>query len=83
MFKLVLTAIGCVLAINCMAQFTVSGFVRDGKTEKGAGFHRVYACSELHRLLRESGLADIETYGSLDFEPFKLGSPRLLVVARK
>jgi len=63
--------------------YTEYTFVRDGKTEKRAGFHRVYPCSELYRLLGETGLSDIETYGSLDFEPFKLGSPRLLVVASK
>jgi hypothetical protein len=63
--------------------YTEYTFVRDGTTEKRAGFHRVYSCSELHRLLRETGLTDIQTYGSLDFEPFKLGSPRLLVVASK
>jgi len=63
--------------------YTEYTFVRDGKTEKRAGFHRVYSCSEIHRLLRETGLDGIESYGSLDFEPFKLGSPRLLVVASK
>ena len=63
--------------------YTEYTFVRDGMTEKRSGFHRVYSCSELYRLLRETGLSDIETYSSLDFEPFKLGSPRLLVVASK
>jgi len=45
--------------------------------------HRVYTCSELLRLLREAGFEPFETYGSLSDEPFRLGSPRALLVAMK
>jgi iron complex outermembrane receptor protein len=34
MLKLVMTAIGCLLGLNALAQFTVSGAVRDSKTDK-------------------------------------------------
>ncbi len=45
--------------------------------------HRVYTCSELLCLLREAGFESFESYGSLSGEPFRLGLPRLLLVARK
>src|SRR6478609_1206650 len=34
MFKLGLTAIGCLLGLNALAQFTISGTVRDSKTNE-------------------------------------------------
>ena len=33
-------------------------------------------------MLSEAGFADFETFGSLEREPFRLGSPNLLVVCR-
>jgi hypothetical protein len=34
-------------------------------------------------MLREAGFGRFETYGSLERDPFRLGSPSLLVVAEK
>jgi hypothetical protein len=45
--------------------------------------HRIYSCSEILRMLREAGFRRFETYGSLERDPFRLGSPSLLVVATK
>jgi len=58
-------------------------FLRDGKVEKRSGSQRVYTYRELCRLLEEAGFTDLEGYGSLSREPFKLGSQILLLVATK
>jgi len=58
-------------------------FVRDGRTERRASTHRVYTYRELCGLLAAAGFGDVEAYGSLDREPFRFGSPRLLLVAQK
>jgi SAM-dependent methyltransferase len=58
-------------------------FVRDGKVDRRLGSQRAYSYSELCRLLREAGFSEPEGYGSLAREPFKLGSPRLLLVATR
>lgn len=58
-------------------------FVRNGKAEKRSGSHRIYTYRELCRLLEEAGFADLEAFGSLAKEPFKLGAERLLLVATK
>lgn len=43
--------------------------------------HRVYTFRELVGMLATAGLEVVATFGSLAGEPFRLGSPRLLVVA--
>ncbi len=58
-------------------------FVRNGKVETRPGLQRVYSYCELARMLQEAGFSDIEGYSSLNKDPFKLGSQRLLLVARK
>lgn len=57
--------------------------VREGKMEKSSSSLRIYTYRELRRLLEEAGFANCEGYGSLSLEPFKLGSPRLYLVATK
>jgi hypothetical protein len=56
---------------------------RDERSETKRAVHRIYSCSEILRMLREAGLGRFETYGSLERDPFRLGSPSLLVVATK
>lgn len=58
-------------------------FIKEGKIEKKAGWHRIYSYRELCLLLEEAGLIATEGYGSLTQEPFKLGSQRLFLVATK
>jgi SAM-dependent methyltransferase len=58
-------------------------FIRDGNVDTRPASTRVYGYRELHRMFEEAGLEGCEGYGSLDQEPFRLGSPRLLLVATK
>ena len=58
-------------------------FVRNGKVETRPGVQRVYSYCEIVRLLEEARFVDIESYSSLNLDPFKLGSKRLLLVARR
>jgi SAM-dependent methyltransferase len=58
-------------------------FTRAGVTEKKTASVRVYGYRELCSLLTAAGFGDIEGYGSLDREPFRLGSPILYLVAAK
>jgi SAM-dependent methyltransferase len=57
--------------------------VRGGKPEKWPMSARVHTCREVCRLLEEAGFTKLQTYGSLSREPFRLGSPRLLVVGTR
>ena len=63
--------------------FTEYTFIRDGKVDKRPASQRIYTYSDLVRLLGEAGFETISSYGSLNEEPFKLGSQRLLIVAQK
>jgi SAM-dependent methyltransferase len=56
---------------------------RGDRTEKKRAVHRIYTAREILRMLSEAGLPACETFGSLAGEPFRLGSPTLMVVARK
>lgn len=58
-------------------------FVRDGVVERRAISQRVYTYSELERMLRVAGFAEVAGFSGLDSQPFGLGSQRLLLVARK
>ena len=63
--------------------FTEYTFIRDGKSETRPSSQRVYTFSELSRLLDDSGLKVTASFSSLSGEPFKLGSQKLFLVARK
>ena len=63
--------------------FTEFTFLRDGKTEKRLSSQRVYTYSELSGLLNDAGLEVSASFSSSSGEAFKLGSQRLLLVARK
>jgi SAM-dependent methyltransferase len=56
---------------------------RGDLVENKRALHRIYTCREILRMLGDAGFADFETYGSIGGEPFRLGSPTLLVVASK
>jgi SAM-dependent methyltransferase len=58
-------------------------FVREGKISKYSASVRLYSYRELLGLLDSVGFVDIETYGSVNQEPFSLNSPRVYVVAQK
>ena len=58
-------------------------FVRDGQLERRHGWQRVYTYSELRRLVEEAGFTEVEGYGSLAEEPFRLGSQRLYLTATR
>lgn len=58
-------------------------FIRDGKVETKPASQRVYTYREICRLLDQAGFVGDDAYSSYNREPFKLGSPRLLLVAAK
>jgi len=57
--------------------------IRNGAMEKRSMSSRIYPCREVCRLLEEAGFTDLQPYGSLAKEPFRLGSHGLLIVATK
>ena len=56
-------------------------FERGGKKETGFAKHWIYTAAEIRRMLERAGLQVLECYGSLNCEPFKLGSRELFVVS--
>jgi hypothetical protein len=52
-------------------------------TETKRAVHRIYTCREILRMLSDAGFGSLETCGSVEGEPYRLGSPRLFVVATK
>ena len=61
-------------------EYTLS---RGAETEKRSMSARIYSYRELIRLFEEAGFIEVQGYGSLAREPFRLGSGRALVVATK
>ncbi|MDQ1728904.1 MAG: hypothetical protein QOD33_1029 [Pyrinomonadaceae bacterium] len=58
-------------------------FTQNGITDQRPTSQRIYTYHELVELLQTAGLKVVAAFGSLDEEPFKLGSQRLLLVATK
>jgi len=58
-------------------------FIRDGRAEKKSAFGRIFTYREFCRLVEEAGFEGIEGYASVAQEPYRLGSPNLLLVATK
>ena len=62
-------------------------FIRDGQqgaqTTKKLLSLRLYTYRELSHLLEQAGFADHQAYGSLDWEPFGLGSTWLYLATTK
>jgi SAM-dependent methyltransferase len=63
--------------------FTEYTFVRDGVEDKRPSSQRIYTYRELKDLLHKANLEVLHAYSSLEEEPFKLGSQRLLLVCKK
>ncbi|HLN80144.1 MAG TPA: methyltransferase domain-containing protein [Thermoanaerobaculia bacterium] len=54
---------------------------RGDRVEKKAALHRIYTTREILRLLEHAGFSSVQTFGSIEGEPFRLSSPTLVVVA--
>jgi SAM-dependent methyltransferase len=55
----------------------------EGRAEEKRSSIRVYTYRELTTLLERAGFCDLRSYGSRDLDDFRLGSPRLYIVASK
>ena len=58
-------------------------FLRNGKEDRRLGSHRVYATSEICRMLERTGFTVERLFGGPAGEPFEIGSPRLIIVSRR
>lgn len=58
-------------------------FERAGKRETRTSTQAVYTAAEIARMLRSVGLKPQAFYGGTDGADFRLGSPELLIVAKK
>ena len=58
-------------------------WIRDGRREKCAMSARLHSYREVCRLLEGAGFTGVQGFGSLDQEPFQLGSGRLLLIATR
>jgi SAM-dependent methyltransferase len=56
---------------------------RGDESETKRAVHRIYTTREILRMLSDTGFGGFETCGSVEGEPYRLGSPRLFVVATK
>jgi ubiquinone/menaquinone biosynthesis C-methylase UbiE len=56
---------------------------RGSEVEKKRAVHRIYTTREILKMLMDAGFGEIETFGSVGGEPYRLGSPRLFVVANQ
>lgn len=56
---------------------------RGDRTEKKQAVHRIYTTRDILRMLGDAGFSTFETFGSIQGEPFHLGSPALVVVAER
>jgi SAM-dependent methyltransferase len=58
-------------------------FVRDGVIETRPTSSYAFTTGELCRMHRDAGLRPVELLGSINREPYQLGSPRLILVSAK
>jgi SAM-dependent methyltransferase len=58
-------------------------YIHEGTIDRRTMSARVHTCREVIRLLEQAGFTDVQTYGSLAKEPFRLGSKNLLAVAMR
>jgi SAM-dependent methyltransferase len=58
-------------------------FRRGDEEHHGTSVQHVYTAAEVVRLVREAGFTGTDLYGDPDGTPFRLGSPRLLLVATR
>jgi ubiquinone/menaquinone biosynthesis C-methylase UbiE len=57
-------------------------FEQNGEVESRTAKHWIYTAAEIRRMLERAGFEVLHVYGSLKFEPYKLGSDELIVIAR-
>ncbi|OLF14980.1 SAM-dependent methyltransferase [Actinophytocola xanthii] len=62
---------------------TAFTFRRGDEEHRGTSVQHVYTVAEVSRLVTEAGFTRVELYGDTDGTPFRLGSSRLLLVARR
>jgi SAM-dependent methyltransferase len=58
-------------------------FSRGAEEVAVTALHHVFTCAQIDDLLTTAGFVDIALYAGPDGEPFRLGSPRLLLTARR
>jgi SAM-dependent methyltransferase len=58
-------------------------FRRGDEVHHGTSVQHVYTTAEVTRLVIAAGFTGVERYGDADGSPYQLGSPRLLLVARR
>jgi len=58
-------------------------FRRGDEVHRGTSVQHVYTVAEVTRLVTTAGFPDVEHYGDADGSPYRLGSARLLLVARR
>jgi SAM-dependent methyltransferase len=58
-------------------------FERNGASETRKAKHWIYTVAEIGRMLERAGFEVLEIFGSLKFEPYKLGSSDLIMIAQK
>ncbi|WP_214401833.1 class I SAM-dependent methyltransferase [Pseudonocardia lacus] len=63
-----------------LTEFT---FRRGTEVHRGTSVQHVYTAAEVVRLVRGAGFGGVELFGDPDGAPYALGSPRLLLVARR
>jgi ubiquinone/menaquinone biosynthesis C-methylase UbiE len=56
---------------------------RGGAKEVKTARHRIYTCRELDAMLARAGFSERRSFGSLEGEPFRLGSSRLAIAATR
>ena len=63
-----------------LTEFT---FRRGDEEHRGTSVQHVYTAAEVARLVAGGRVPGVELYGDPDGSPYRLGSPRLLLVARR
>lgn len=63
-----------------LTEFT---FRRGAEEHRGTSVQHVYTAAEVSRMVKAAGFGVVELYGDTGGSPFRLGSPRLLLVARR
>ncbi|MFQ5930659.1 MAG: class I SAM-dependent methyltransferase [Acidobacteriota bacterium] len=58
-------------------------FLCGGKRESRKSSHWIYTVGEIQRMLQETNLQTTALYGSLDLQPFEIGSSSLYLLAKK
>jgi SAM-dependent methyltransferase len=58
-------------------------FMKDGQTERKEAVYQLYLYRELVAMMREAGFAEVETYGSLQREPYQVSKTDLFLVGRR